>query len=80
MSLLYNRKIVSWDDMLQGLRDRYKQFPSSRTLNNILISTCIAHDKKAFMKADSMIQGAIEPDIWPQGVEYQQCKKFVNNN
>lgn len=80
MSLLYNRKIVSWDDMLQGLRDRYKQFPSSRTLNNVLISACIAHDQKAFMGANNMIQGEIEPDIWPQGVEYQQCKKFVNSN
>lgn len=80
MELLYNRQVVSWDDMLQGLRDRYKQFPSTRTLNSVLISSCIAHDKKAFMGADSMIKGEYEADIWPQGIEYQQCKKFVNNN
>lgn len=52
MALLNKRQIVSWDDMLQGWRDRYKQFPSTRTLNNILISSCIARDKDSFVKAD----------------------------
>lgn len=60
MALLNKRQIVSWDDMLQGWRDRYKQFPSTRTLNNILITSCIARDKDSFVKADKMIQGETE--------------------
>lgn len=74
MNLLNKRQIVSWDDMLQGWKDRYKQFPSTRTLNNMLITSCIARDKDAFQKADKMIKGEIEPATWPQGIEYRQCQ------
>ncbi|EBR3320242.1 DUF4034 domain-containing protein, partial [Salmonella enterica] len=75
MALLNKRQIVSWDDMLQGWRDRYKQFPSTRTLNNILISSCIARDKDSFVKADKMIQGETERDTWPQGLNYRECQQ-----
>ncbi len=75
MALLNKRQIVSWDDMLQGWRDRYKQFPSTRTLNNILITSCIARDKDSFEKADKMIQGETERDTWPQGLNYRECQQ-----
>lgn len=75
MTLLNKHQIVSWDDMLQGWRDRYKQYPSTRTLNNILATACIARDKEAFERADKMIQGETEPDIWPMGIEYRACQK-----
>ncbi|MEB5742670.1 DUF4034 domain-containing protein [Klebsiella aerogenes] len=75
ISLLKNSQVVSWEDMLQGWQDRYKQYPSTRTLNSILITSCIAHNKETFLKADKMVRGEIEPDIWPQGVEYRKCKR-----
>lgn len=74
MMLLNKRQLISWDDMLQGWRDRYKQYPSTRTLNNILAMSCIARDKESFVKADMMIKGETEADIWPQGIEYRQCQ------
>lgn len=75
MNLLNKRQIVSWDDMRQGWKDRYQQFPSTRTLNNILITSCIARDKDVFVKADKMIHGDTEPDTWPQGLEYRNCQR-----
>ncbi|MTH48338.1 DUF4034 domain-containing protein [Intestinirhabdus alba] len=76
-SLLRENKIVSWNDMLQGWHDRYKQYPSTRTLNNLLISACIAQDKNAFTEADKQIQGQVEPQIWPRGLSYQKCKTLM---
>ncbi|EDX9486766.1 DUF4034 domain-containing protein [Salmonella enterica] len=78
MNLLNKREVVSWEDMLQGFNDRYKQFPSPRTLNNFLSTACIADDKSAFMKADQQIAGKIEPQVWPRGLSYQDCKRYFN--
>ncbi|WP_411900871.1 hypothetical protein [Salmonella enterica] len=57
MALLNKRQIFSWDDMLQGWRDRYKQFPSNRQLNKILKSSCISGDKTSVVKSDQILQG-----------------------
>lgn len=76
MNLLYNKKIVSWDDMLQGWRNRYEQYHSTKILNGVLISACIAQDKETFTRTDAMINGEIEHLRWPQGITYQQCKTF----
>lgn len=74
ITLLNKHEVISWDNMRQGWEDRYQQYPSTRTLNNILATACIARDKDVFLKADKMIQGQTEPDVWPQGVEYRTCQ------
>ncbi|WP_284884264.1 DUF4034 domain-containing protein [Citrobacter portucalensis] len=74
MTLLNKHEVISWDNMRQGWEDRYQQYPSTRTLNNILATACIARDKDVFLKADKMIQGQTEPDVWLQGVEYRTCQ------
>lgn len=75
LTLLNKHEVISWDNMRQGWEDRYQQYPSTRTLNNILATACIARDKDVFLKADKMIQGQTEPDVWPQGVEYRNCQE-----
>ncbi|KAA1050257.1 DUF4034 domain-containing protein [Pseudocitrobacter sp. 73] len=76
MNLLRNKKIVSWNDLLQGWRDRYVQYHSTRTLNGVLIASCIADDKETFTRANAMIDGQVERQSWPMGVTWQQCKDY----
>ena len=77
MKLLYNHEVVSWDDMHKGWQDRYKQYTSTRTLTNFMVTACLAQDKAAFMEAQKLSKGEYEANLWYPGLEYNKCLAYA---
>lgn len=77
--LLTSHKIISWEDIRQGWKDRFKQYPSEMIANNYMSMACLAKDKAAFNEGQAWIKeisGSMPRYQWLNGVDYNQCNHF----
>lgn len=82
MDLLYEHKLISWDDMKSGWHDRYKKYPGDHIANEYMTTACLASDKMAYQEGSAWVKshsGDHSRQAWLRNMDYVKCDNYFES-